>query len=239
MHRTRRQLLAAVTGLNYRGPARRDAPTDADPPAGGGGGNAGGTGNTDPPADPAKKPEIKGDLEPDRAARAIQAARDAEKTAKERAAAAEKKHQDSLDAIAVALGLKPDPKTDTAAQAAQTAKERDDANVVARAATVELAVYKAAGKAGGDPDALLDSRTFLAKLAALDPAASDFADKIATAIKDAVKDNPKLGTAATTATQGGQGPARQGTDVTGGAGSSTQRVLGLGAAVGAALHPKQ
>jgi hypothetical protein len=232
MHRTRRQLVAAVTGLNYHGPARRDAPTDADPAQGGAG--AGDT--TDPATDPAKKPEIKGDLDPDRAARAIQAARDAEKAAKERAQTAEQKHKDALDAIAVALGLKPDPKTDTAAMAAQTAKERDDANAVARAKTVELEVFRRAGKAGGDPDSLLDSRTFLARLAVLDPAASDFAEKVEAAIKDAIKENPKL---AATAAQGGQGPARQGTDVTGSSGGGKQRTQGLGASVAAALNPKQ
>lgn len=55
-------------------------------------------------------------------------------------------------------------------------------------ARVELAVHSLASKAGGNASALLDSRTFSAKLKGLDPDTD--AEKITAAIKDAVKNNP-------------------------------------------------
>lgn len=68
------------------------------------------------------------------------------------------------------------------------------AEAEAKQTKIELAVYRTASKkdVGGDPEALLDSRSFLAKVQALDPAAKDFNDKVSQAIKDAIKDNPKL-----------------------------------------------
>jgi hypothetical protein len=87
--------------------------------------------------------------------------------------------------------------TATAAQAA--AKQKD----------IELAVYRSASKAGGDPDALLDSRSFLAKVQALDPSSDKFNDDVTKAIKDAVKENSKLklqaGAGSSSADHGGAG----------------------------------
>jgi len=105
-----------------------------------------------------------------------------------KATAAEKKLTEQLDGIAKALGLKGEDKPDPA----ELAKQLDEQRTQARQSAIELAVYRNASKHQGDPDALLDSRGFLAKLADLDPAAKDFASKVETAIKDAVKDNPKL-----------------------------------------------
>lgn len=235
MRKLRRTLVAAI-GLPHLGPARRDDPAGLGDPAGT---NGGGTGNTNTDGgkptgddgDAGKKPKIDGDLDPDRAARAIAAAREAEKKAKERAQAAEAKHQSALDAIAVALGLKPDPKADPAELVKAAAAERDKAMNQAKQQAVELAVYRSAGKAGADPDALLDSRTFLRQVEDLDPTATDFADKIGEAIKKAVETNPKL---AAGGNQGSQGPARQGADHTGSAGTK-QRPASLGAALAARL----
>ncbi|NUT31536.1 MAG: hypothetical protein HOV79_00525 [Hamadaea sp.] len=234
MHRTRHRMLAAITGSAYRGPARRDDAGGSTPPGdasngGGGTGDDGKTGDT-------KNPQIKGDFDPDRAARDLGKARQDAADEKTKRQAAEKKHQDSLDAIAVALGFKPDPKTDPTQLVAQAASERDKATADARAKTIELAVYKAAGKAGGDPDALLDSRGFLDALADLDPAAKDFAAKVTAAITDAVKDNPRLA-AQQSGAQGGQGPARQGADHSGGGNNST-RPTSLGAAIRGAYDGK-
>ncbi len=105
-----------------------------------------------------------------------------------KATAAEKKLTEQLDGIAKALGLKEDEKTDPAKLASELTKAQDQA----RQTAVELAVYRSSAKHQGDPDALLDSRGFLAKLADLDPTDAKFASKVETAIKDAVKDNPKL-----------------------------------------------
>jgi len=74
----------------------------------------------------------------------------------------------------------------------QLTTEATAAKQEARQAAIELAVYRTASKHQGDPDALLDSRTFLAKVAALDPKAEDFTTKVADAIKTAVDENSKL-----------------------------------------------
>jgi hypothetical protein len=102
--------------------------------------------------------------------------------------AAEAKQAEILDNIAKALGLKQDEKPDPA----KLTEQLTAAQVAQRTAQIELAVHRNAKTHQGDPDALLDSRSFLAKVADLDPGAKDFAAKVDTAIKDAVKDNPKL-----------------------------------------------
>lgn len=105
-----------------------------------------------------------------------------------KATAAEQKLTEQLDGIAKALGLKDDKAADPAELAKQLEQQRD----AAKQSATELAVYRAAGKHKGDPDALLDSRGFLAKLADLDPTAKNFTDKVETAIKEAIAENPKL-----------------------------------------------
>ena len=124
-------------------------------------------------------------------------------TAKE--SAAEEARKALLADISKALGLNgetpADPEKLKADLATQTAERRST--------LVELAVVRAAPKLGGDPDALLDSRGFLAKLGKLDPTAPDFGQLVQDEITAAVKDNPKLslGTPAT----------RSGGEITGGA----------------------
>ncbi|SCL16368.1 hypothetical protein GA0074692_6872 [Micromonospora pallida] len=159
--------------------------------------------------DKTKTPKITGEFDPDRHARALAAAREGEKKAKEARKAADER----LAAVLKAAGLTPDGKTDPAEQLKAAAAERDKAVARARETAVELAVYKSAGKAGADPDAVLDSRGFLAQVADLDPDAADFPDKVTAAIKAAVKANPKLASTPT-----GQGPGKQGTDHSGAGG---------------------
>jgi hypothetical protein len=181
---------------------------------GGDGSSGGGTGsgaNSD--GDDAGKaddnaPKIDGDFDADRARRAIAAARDAEKKAKGDAKVA----KDQVAAILAAAGLKPDGTKDPAEQLKEAAAKADAAEKRARDTAVELAVYKSAGKAGADPDALLDSRGFLTAVADLDPDAADFGDKVTTAIKAAVKNNSKL------AADGAKGPGKQGADHSGNGG---------------------
>lgn len=230
-YRTRRRMLIAITIPTARGAARRDDPGDGSGTGtadnGGGTGDAGGAGDgTD--SSTGSKPTIKGDLDPERASRAIAAARDAEKQAK----AAAKAANERLEAVLKAAGLTPDGKTDPAEQLKAAAVERDKAVAKARQTALELAVYRTAGKAGADADALLDSRGFLSAVDDLDPDDKDFADKVTTAIKDAIKTNPKL--AAPTA-QGSQGPARQGADHSGGNSGAKQRPTSLGAALAARM----
>lgn len=94
--------------------------------------------------------------------------------------------QSQLDAIAKALGLKGDEPPDPEKLTQQLTQEQQRA----REAAVQLAVYRSAATAGGDPDALLDSASFLRGLGNVDPADSE---AVATAIKAAVEANPRLG----------------------------------------------
>lgn len=125
-----------------------------------------------------------------------------------KAQAADEARQALVQELGKALGLVKDgedaPKPEELTAQVQAAQQ------AAREAAIELAVYRGASKHQGDPDALLDSRTFLEKVAALDPKAEDFTTKIDAAIKDAVDTNPKL--KATLAA------ARSGNDFTGGTG---------------------
>lgn len=92
--------------------------------------------------------------------------------------------QSQADAIAKALGLKPeDSPPDPAALAAEIEAEKSKTTTAeTRAANAErrLAVYLASSEHAANPAALLDSATFLASLEAIDPADTE-------AISDAVK----------------------------------------------------
>ncbi|TDB86280.1 hypothetical protein E1264_18470 [Actinomadura sp. KC216] len=123
-------------------------------------------------------------------------------TAKQKAA--DEARQDLAQQIGKALGLVKDG--DDAPDPAKLAEQLTGAQEEGRQARVELAVYKAAGKNGGDPEALLDSRAFVKQLADIDPTDGK---KVAELIKKAVESNPNL--AARTAPRAG------GTDMGGGA----------------------
>ncbi len=118
---------------------------------------------------------------------------------------AETAAQAKIAAALEALGIKPD--TDPAEAAKQAATERDNAAAAAREATLNLAVYKAASKAGADADALLDSNSFRNAIGEVDP--SDVA-AVNTAIENAVKANPRFKLA--------QAASASGSDFTGGSG---------------------
>ncbi|MFE7316413.1 hypothetical protein ACFU7T_25475 [Streptomyces sp. NPDC057555] len=112
-------------------------------------------------------------------------------------AAADGARAELAQQIGRALGIvQDDTVPDPAALTQQLAAEQQQA----RQAAVELAVYRAAGTAGADPDAVLDSRQFAAIAADLDPADTS---AVQAAITDAIKSNPRL--AAVPA-----GPARSG-----------------------------
>ncbi|MEO3860881.1 hypothetical protein [Acrocarpospora sp. B8E8] len=141
--------------------------------------------------------------------------------------AATKKNQDTFDAIAQALGLKKGEQVDPAKQIELLTGDLGKTQADLRSARVELAVYKAAGKNGGDADALLDSRGFLNAVAELDPAEKDFTAAVAEAIKTAVKDNPKLA-----ATQPTPPAKKSGSDgMNGAAGTGPRKPVGLAGAI--------
>ena len=163
-------------------------------------------------------------IDPEQYEAAVQRAEAGLSSAK--AQAAQEARDQLVKDLGKALGLVKDDEKLTPEQLAEQVSEAKDA---AKQARVELAVYRGAGKkdVGADPDALLDSRGFLAKLADLDPDAKDFDAKVATAMKDAVKNNPKL-----KASQAGAGSSSV-DHGSGGSGEKTQRKSkGLAGAVG-------
>jgi hypothetical protein len=171
--------------------------------------------------DSGKAPKFEGDFDPERAKRAIESARESERKAKAEA----KAEKDRVAAILKAAGLAPDGKEDPEAMLKAAAAERDQAKATARQQAIELAVYKSAGKAGADPDALLDSRGFLGQLEGLDTDAKNFGDKVVDAIKKAVTSNPKLAAQQT--------PGRSGAQIPGGSGGRTNTTPTLDDAVAA------
>lgn len=105
--------------------------------------------------------------------------------------AADEARADLAQTIGKALGL---VKGDETADPAKLTEQLTASQVEAKQARVELAVFRNAEAVGADPLALLDSASFLAKAAALDP--SDV-DGLAAAMRDAVTANPRLGAAPT------------------------------------------
>lgn len=136
-------------------------------------------------------------------------------------AAAEEARTEYAQKIGLALGIiepeNVDPAKLTEQIAASTAQ--------ARQAQVELAVFRAAEAAGGDPIALLDSRAFLAKVAAIEPTDSV---ALAGAITEAVAENARLGKATPGA------PVGPGLKPNPAQGSSAAAPVGLAAQIAAA-----
>lgn len=145
-----------------------------------------------PPAEPAAADDL-ANLAPAELAKMVRELRAENGAARTNAKtqAADSARLEVTQQIAKALGITADPldvpKPDELAAQVSTAQQ------AARQAQVELAIYRAAPAAKGDPSALLDSRTFLAKVADLDPTAGDFQTKVTAAITAAVTENPKLG----------------------------------------------
>jgi hypothetical protein len=114
--------------------------------------------------------------------------RDARKEAanyRDRARSADEVRNEISTAVAQALGIQPDTTPDPAALTAQLAEQQ----TAARQAQVELAVFRAATTVGGDPAALLDSRSFLAQIANVDPTDTE---AITTRVQAAIAANPLL-----------------------------------------------
>ncbi|QGZ53361.1 hypothetical protein GPZ77_34595 (plasmid) [Streptomyces sp. QHH-9511] len=160
------------------------------------------TPNPDKPTEPkAKAPKFEGDFDPVKFGKLVENLRsdvEAEKAKRQEAEQkAEKQQADLMKKVAAAFGLetdegKPPTPEELAKQLADEQARTKASEDTARQTQVELAVYKTAGKHGGDPDALLDSRGFAKAIAQLDPTSSTFDADVAKAVKDAVEANPKL-----------------------------------------------
>lgn len=91
----------------------------------------------------------------------------------------------------------------------------------------ELAVHSLAAEHGGNPNALLDSRSFLNALQALDASADDYRDQVADAIKAAVQSNANLSATGPAPAKGGASGAGQGSAGSGGVTQEQFDAMGL------------
>lgn len=108
--------------------------------------------------------------------------------------------QQTLKLLADKLGVPLDDKPDPAKLAEQVSQYQTSA----RQAATELAVFRAAQAAGADANALLDSRSFMAKTSGLDSSASDFVEQVKAIVDQQIAANPGL------AATNGQPPAPSG-----------------------------
>ncbi|MGW3191601.1 hypothetical protein ACWDBT_27550 [Streptomyces ardesiacus] len=188
--------------------------------AGGQDDDAGGTGGDDTGADdggkgekPKPKPPAKKDEDPaaelERLRKELKQANGEAAKARTSAkkAAADEARAEIMKELGKVLGLvEDDDKTppDPAALKAQI----ESATAAHKSTAIELAVYRGAGKAGVDPDAITDSRAFMKSIEDLDPTDEGFAKAVTAAMKKAAEDNPKLKAAS-------QAPARTSSDFSG------------------------
>lgn len=158
------------------------------------------------PAKPAdepkgKAPKFEGEFDPVKFERLVENLRGDVAAEKAKREALEQKAKDDqadlMKRVAKAFGLATDEETpptpeELAKQLEASRGETKESREQARQTQVELAVYKTAGKYGGDPDALLDSRSFANAIAKLDPTVDDFDEQVGKAVKKAVDGNAKL-----------------------------------------------
>lgn len=117
----------------------------------------------------------------------------------------------TLDAIQKALNPDATDKVDPA----KLTEQLTTTQAQARSAALELAIYKAAGAAGANADALTDRRSFMDAVNALDPSTEDFATKVSEAIAAATTADPTL-------KQAGRAPSASGREIAGGSGEQGQ-----------------
>lgn len=148
-----------------------------------------------PPAARESVPERVEDL-PDWAQKLIRDTRQeaaAQRTGKSQV---EQERQAMLDGIAQALGLKKDDAPPDPAKLQELLAQRqasiEQLNAQVRERAVEVEAFRAAAKAGADGSRLLDSRSFLAEVGKLDPAAGDFTARLDGAVQAALTANPGL-----------------------------------------------
>jgi hypothetical protein len=183
-------------------PGTDPANPPADPPA-----------PTDPPADPPADPADENDP------RVKRANSEAAKYRTERNQLQQQLEEQgkTLQALAAVLNPQANPEADPAAQLATITSEAESLRNEVTGLRAELMVHTLAGKNGGDPVALLDSRGFLSKLSGLDPAADDYSDQVAAAIKAAVTENKNLAASGQVPSRGGAPGAGQGSEQPAGA----------------------
>ena len=198
MHKTRLQMLAALGDLAFA-----DAPEAAE--------STGSSSTGESAADAANggqsdaqgaESDDEGDEDEDTGSKAddprLRSARDEAynnrikaREAEQAAAAAAQERDALVQQLGKVLGLVKDDDEADAPDAEALARSVAEEQQRAAEARRELAVFRAAAKAGADPDRLLDSRRFLTSLEKVDP---DDTDAVTAAVKDALASNPDLAT---------------------------------------------
>lgn len=115
--------------------------------------------------------------------------------AKEAREAADRAQADLVQNIGRALGLVQNDDEPTVESLTTALQQRDSTLTETQASLAaqraENAVLRYAGKHNGDPDALLDSRDFEKKLAAIDSTADDYASQVEDLVKSEVESNSR------------------------------------------------
>jgi hypothetical protein len=212
------RLIAGGSGEGDEGGSTTEGQEGGTGDSGSDGGQADDAGSQDPAGNAGTGQDDAAGADGDKTAKTIAAIRSDFKDERSKRQAAEKRLgeiQAALDAdkaerakrdkaLAVALGLAPeDGPPDPVKLAeelertrAQHQAELSQRDAASRQQAVELAVLRTAGSHGGNGDALLDSRSFMAKVNGLDPSADDFAEQLGDAIKGAVESSPQYKAAA-------------------------------------------
>ncbi len=129
-----------------------------------------------------------GDLRKENGTRRTEAAeaKKLREAAEKKASEGDERFAGAVKAFTTALGLTPEPD-----EPEKTPEEQlGEVTQQYRHVRIELAVYRAAADHEANPDALLDSRSFMSKALALDPGSDEFDQAIADAIGEAVDNNP-------------------------------------------------
>lgn len=176
------------------------------------------------PAPPATEWDGKVESLPEGAQKMIRDLRAESAERRTKLTATEQAQQDAIRALAKAAGIElPGSDGDGTPDPAQLAEQLASEQTTTKNLQREHQVLLSAITAGADHKRLLDSRSFLAKVADLDPAAEDFPTSVDSAIKQALTDDPTL--------KAGRVPGTSSVDHPGGSGEGPAKPTTLGDAI--------
>lgn len=133
----------------------------------------------------------------------------------------------TLQALAAVFNPEANPGADPAEALQTITAEAETLRTDLAAARAELAVHNLAADNGGNPNALLDSRSFLNTLQGLDATADDYQEQVAEAIRTAVASNANLSATGPGPSRGGAPGAGQGSAGSGGVTQEQFDAMGL------------
>lgn len=214
-----RRLASTFTPNGAQGyPLLPDAASDA--------GSGSGVATVDTGADGGKAPEFQGDFDPERYQRLVANLRGDVESEQAKRKALQDQFDTLRDTLAQVFNLQAasGPQGGSQGQRKGEGPDTEALRTRAQEAARQLAVYRAAVKAGADPDALADSVSFMAQVGNLDPDSKTFVANVDQAVSAAIEANPRL-----KAAKGEQGDAapkpkagRSGGEFNGGSGEARQ-----------------